>query len=68
MRTNKLQELSKTKEPINRKARHALDLLKPNSECSTTDLIINFPDSITGLMHGMKRKCKASSDKDSEAA
>jgi hypothetical protein len=39
-------------------------LLKPNSECSTTDLIIELPQKVEEMLRGQKRQSEASTDTD----
>ena len=56
MSNNKSPKLRKAGEPVYPKPRPALKLLKPDSECSTLNHSINFPDEVKEMLNGQKRK------------
>ncbi len=68
MSTNKSPKLRKAGEPVYSTQRSALKLLKPDSECSTLDLIIKFPDEVKEMLSGMKRKRTVDMDDDTPDA
>lgn len=65
---NKSAKLRKAGETVYTKRRSALKLLKPDSECSTPDLIIKFPDEVKEMLSGIKRKRRVEFDDDTPDA
>jgi hypothetical protein len=64
MSANKIAGPRRFGSPIFPRQKPMLRLLKPNSECSTIDLIIELPQKMEQRLRGQKRQSGASTETD----
>lgn len=64
MSANKKDSSRKAGAPAFPKRKPGLKLLKPNSECSTTDLIIKLPQEVKEMLWEQKRRREVVTDDD----
>jgi hypothetical protein len=62
--TNKTTKTRKTGEPVRQRPKTKLRLLKPQSECSTTDLITELSREVKVMLRGQQRRRKVRADDD----
>lgn len=58
MSINKTAQSGKASEPVRQRPKTGLRLLKPQSECSTTDLISELSQEVKVMLRGQKRRRK----------
>lgn len=68
MSTNKTPKPRRAGEPVCQQPKPKLRLLKPQSECSTTDLIAELSHEVKVMLRGQKRRREARADDDSPEA
>jgi hypothetical protein len=68
MSANKTNRTRKAGSPAFPKQKPRLKLLKPNSECSTTKLIIELPQEVKEMLREQKRRRVGMNDDDAPEA